>query len=305
MRRIVVVFAVAATVFASAAPVGVSAQASSDSSRSTGRGQLELDPSGQLVKTVRGTHTPGRQMAKKDPPPAAALASAAGTGCTYRTTSQYYCRAGAYQYVTSDGAYLSTPVQSPVVATADYHSLWELAVESADGRQIIEVGWRVYRPQDQLPRLFIYHWIDGQPTCYNSGCGYVQSTSTTIKPGMALTPSSTPVQFAIQYFQGNWWLGYNGTWFGYYPGSRWSGTFTKAGLVQMFGEIASTRATPCSNMGNGIFGTSASATPVTGVGYYYATTAPGLSRFIPDDATLYDSQVTSANSFRYGGPGAC
>jgi hypothetical protein len=304
VRRIVVI-AVAAAVAFTSAPAGLSAQASPDLGRSHGAGQLVLDPSGQLVSAVRGTHTPGQQKAKKDPPPAATLTTGAGTGCTYRATSQYYCRAGAYQYVTADGAYLSTPVQSPVVTTGDHHSLAELAVESADGQQIVEIGWRIYRPTDQVPRLFIYHWINGQPTCYNSGCGFVQSTSTTIKPGMALTSSSTPVQFAIQYFQGNWWLGYNGTWFGYYPASRWGGTFTKAGLVQIFGEIASTTASPCSNMGNGYLGTSASAAAVTGVGYYNTTTAAGLTRFTPDDSTLYDSQVTSASSFRYGGPGAC
>jgi hypothetical protein len=200
---------------------------------------------------------------------------------------------------------MSTPVQSPWVDTADWHSLAELAVQSADGQQIIEIGWRIYRPDDQTPRLFIYHWINGQTTCYNSGCGFVQSTSTTIKPGMTLASSSTPVQFAIEYFQGNWWYGYNGTWFGYLPGSLWNGTFTKAGLVQIFGEISSTRSRPCTNMGNGIMGTSTSAAAVTGVGYYNSTTAPSLAPTTADDSTLYNSQVTSSNSFRYGGPGAC
>lgn len=165
MRRLVMVFAIAVTAFATTA---VSSPAWS---------------------------VPGRSPA--------ASPAAAGTGCTFRTTSQYYCRAGAYQYVTADGAYLSTPVQSPVVAAADYHSLAELAVESSDGKQIIEIGWRVYRPQDQTPRLFIYHWVNGVGTCYNAGCGFV-SNSSTVTPGMALTPSSTPVQFAIEYFQGNW-----------------------------------------------------------------------------------------------------
>lgn len=231
-------------------------------------------------------------------------ANGLGTGCTYRTTSQYFCRAGAYQYVTADGAYMSTPVQSPWVETADYHSLAELAVESKDGQQIIEIGWRVYRQQDETPRLFIYHWVNGQGTCYNTGCGFV-SNSSTITPNMALS-SGTAVQFAIEYFQGNWWYGYNGTWFGYLPGSIWNGTFTKADLVQMFGEVSSTTTSPCTNMGNGIIGTNASAAAVSGIGYYNLTaTTTGLTRFTPDDATLYDSQVTSANSFRYGGPGAC
>lgn len=303
MRRIVVVLAVAVVAFTSAT-VELSAQASPDAGRSNSHSQLVSDPSGQLVSVNPSGRSPQRQQGKKDAPPAASVTAGAGTGCTYRTTSQYFCRAGAYQYVTGDGAYMSTPVQSPVVATADYHSLAELAVESTDGQQIIEIGWRVYRPQDQTPRLFIYHWVNGQTTCYNSGCGFVQSTSTTITPGMALTPSSTPVQFAIEYFQGNWWYGYNGTWFGYLPGTLWS-AFTQTGLVQIFGEVSTTVAKPCTNMGNGYLGTSASAAAVTGVGYYNTTTAASLTRFTPDDSTLYDSQLSSASSFRYGGPGAC
>lgn len=306
MRRLVTIFVVTTVTMLASATVELSAQASSALERSNGRSQLVRDPSGQLVGTSTDTHAPEQQNTKENSPPATSVTTAAGTGCTYRTTSQYFCRAGAYQYVTSDGAYMSTPVQSPVVPTADYHSLAELAVESADGQQIIEIGWRVYRPQDQTPRLFVYHWINGQTTCYNKDCaGYVQSTSTTITPGMALTPSSTPTQFAIEYFQGNWWYGYNGTWFGYLPGSLWGGSFTKAGLVQMFGEVSTTVTRPCTNMGNGVLGTSTSAASVTGIGYYNATATSALTRFTPDDSTLYDSQVSSTNSFRYGGPGAC
>lgn len=307
MRRIVVVFAVALAALVPAT-IEQGAWASSESGRSRGHGQLVQDPSGQWVKAIHGSNAPGQRKTRKEPPPAATLTTGAGTGCSPYSTGLYYCRAGARQSVASDGAYMSTPVQSPWVDAADYHSLAELAVQSADGQQIIEIGWRIYRQQDQTPRLFIYHWINGQGVCYNTDCanhGFVQSTSTTIKPNMALTSSSTPVQFAIQYYQGNWWYGYNGTWFGYLPASLWGGTFTKAGLVQMFGEVSTTRTRPCSNMGNGVMGTSTSAVAVTGIGYYNATSVSSLTRFTPDDSTLYDSQVTSTTSFRYGGPGAC
>lgn len=301
MRRIAVMLIAAAATLAPAAASATPAW----SNPSHSDGQSVPHPSGQLVGLAGGTSTSGQHRARKAPPPAATLAAAAGTGCTYRTTSQYFCHAGVYQYVTADGAYMSTPVQSPVVAAADYHSLAELAVESSDGQQIIEIGWRVYRPQDQTPRLFIYHWVNGQGTCYNSGCGFVPSGSTTISPGMALTPSGTPVQFAIEYSSGNWWYGYNGSWFGYLPGSLWSGTYTKSGLVQVFGEVSTTTTRPCSDMGNGNLGTSASAAAVTGIGYFNATTAVSVARSTVDDPTLYDAQVSSANSFRYGGPGAC
>jgi hypothetical protein len=301
VKRSLVVLAV--TVAACVSTAGLSSQASSEPARSTSHGQLVRDPSGQLVSVVHGRHVPGHRNAPKDPPPATNLSTAAGTGCAFRSTNQYFCHAGAYQYVTSDGAYMSTPVESPWVQTGDYHSLAELAVESSDGQQIIEIGWTVDTAQwDETPRLFIYHWVNGQGTCYNT-CDFV-SNSTTITPGMALTSSSTPVQFAIEYYQGNWWYGYNGTWFGYLPGSVWGGTYTRSGLVQEFGEVASTTAEPCTDMGNGYLGTNAAAAPVTGVGYYNPTTAVSLTATM-DDSTLYNSQVTSANSFRYGGPGAC
>jgi membrane-bound inhibitor of C-type lysozyme len=58
-------------------------------------------------------------------------------------------------------------------------------------------------------------------------------------------------------------------------------------------------------MGNGNLGTSAAAAAVTSVGYYNTATAASLTKFTPDDSTLYDSQVTTPSSFRYGGPGAC
>jgi Neprosin len=305
VRRGLVIFAVAVATCVST--TGLSAQASSEPARAAGNHHLVRTPDGQLVTVRHGAQGPKHRSQPKAAPPATTVSSTAGMGCTYRTTNQYFCHAGAYQSVTSDGAYMSTTVESPWVETGDTHSLAELAVESSDQQQIIEIGWTVDTAQwDETPRLFIYHWINGQGTCYNSGCGFVQDTSTTITPGMALTPSSTPVQFAIEYYQGNWWYGYNGTWFGYLPESSvWGGTFTQAGLVQEFGEVASTTSTPCTDMGNGYLGTDTAAAAVTGVGYYNSTTPVSLARSTVDDSSLYDSQVTSANSFRYGGPGAC
>lgn len=161
MKRILAVLAVTLATTCATATVELSAQATPAAGHSSGHGQLVRDPSGQLVPTGRGTHTPGQQKAKKDPPPAATTVTGAGTGCAYYATSLYYCHAGASQFVTSDGAYMSTPVQSPTVTANDNHSLAELAVESADGKQIIEIGWRIYRPDGPTPRLFIYHWVNG------------------------------------------------------------------------------------------------------------------------------------------------
>lgn len=76
-----------------------------------------------------------------------------------------YHYAGAYQYVTTSGvaAYLDQP--QPCLATSDNHSLAEISVQSADGRQIVEVGWTVDRELngDAQPHLFVYHWVDRSP----------------------------------------------------------------------------------------------------------------------------------------------
>jgi len=301
VRRSLVIFAVAIATCVSTA--ALSAQASAQPGNAAGHGQLVHSPDGKLANAVTSRSMPAHRTASKDAPPARNLSSAAGSGCPLRSNSQYFCHAGAYQNVTADGAYMSTTVESPSVDSSDYHSLAEMAVQSSDQQQIIEIGWTVDPAQfDQTPRLFIYHWVDGQGTCYNT-CDFV-SNSTTVTPGMALTPSSTPVQFAIEYYQGNWWYSYNGTWFGYLPGSVWSGGFIQSGLVQEFGEIAAGSTQPCTDMGNGALGTDAAAAAVTDVGYYNATTAVSLNS-TEDDPTLYNSQVTSPNSFGYGGPGAC
>jgi hypothetical protein len=331
MKRIAVVLTTVAVAAFASTSVGVDAQASSPGpDRAISHAQLIRDPSGQLAGTFRSAPTPGQKA--KDAPPAAPLPTAAGTagaGCSWLATNKdgtgsYFCHAGAYQYPTdangvpnADGAYMSTLVESPWVDTSgthpDQHSLAEMAVEGKDANgnidEIIEIGWRVDPSDfagDETPRLFIFHWIDGVPQCYdaeNGGCGFVPYGSSGITPGMALT-SNTTVQLEIDYSGGDWWYGYNGTWFGYLPGSLWGGTFTKAELVQMFGEVASTKSIPCSNMGNGYLGSSAAGVGVNGVGYFNSTDAVNLTAYNPDDPTLYDSQVTTTNnSFRYGGKG--
>jgi len=245
-----------------------------------------------------------------------------GNGCQWLdygkvATGALYCRAGAYQDLTNgDGAYMSTVVQSPWVTrtgtTPDDHSLAELAVESDDGQQIVEIGWRVDPSDptfagDQTPRLFIFHWVNGVPKCYdneNNGCGFKPYGSSGITPGQALTNMSTPTQFEIDHSGGNWWYGLNGTWFGYLPDSLWNGTFTKAEFVQMFGEVAtSSKTTPCSNMGNGYFGHDPGSVAVNSIGYFNTTETALVTPFA-DNPSFYDSQsTTTEDSFRYGGPG--
>lgn len=213
-----------------------------------------------------------------------------------------YLYGSGYQYATADGAYGYFKVARPALAAADSHTLAELAVQSADGQQIVEIGWTVDRSLygDTNPRLFVFHWINGTPTCYNA-CGFVRY-DTSIAPGMLLTNGGT-YQFTIQHYQGNWWIGLNTKWLGYYPDSRWGGTYTKAGLVQWFGEVAAGSATPCTDMGNGQFASSTTAASITSLAFIGGP-AVNIST-LQTHPTMYTALRTSANSLRYGGPGAC
>jgi len=195
---------------------------------------------------------------------------------------------------------------NPALAAGDAHTLGEIAVQSADGRQIVEIGWHVdvLVHRDVQPRLFIFHWVDGQPTCYN-GCGFVE-TSLTHKPGMRVTPNAVG-DYAIELRGTDWWLAYNGVDLGYFPGSLWPAGYTTAGMVQWFGEVAAERAEPCTEMGNGKKGTDPTAATMTDL----FVVRPGGVRdpAIAGVGTVslpayYDVGQTTPTSFAFGGPGA-
>ena len=178
----------------------------------------------------------------------------------------------AYQYAVADGAHGFYSVAKPAVATSDSHSLAELAVESSDGQQIVEIGWTVDRGLngDDDPHLFAYHWVDGVPTCYN-GCGFVPITfdDSGVAVGMTLPVSATDVQeFWVEHQFNVWYVGYNSHYVGYFPDSLWGGRFTKIGLTQWFGEVASAPiSSPCSQMGNGGLAASTNAARIQNVGF--------------------------------------
>lgn len=56
-------------------------------------------------------------------------------------------------------------ISKPSVSFYDYHSLAEITAEN--NGQIVEIGWTVAIPFLD-PQIFVFHWINGQPTCYNS-----------------------------------------------------------------------------------------------------------------------------------------
>lgn len=227
-----------------------------------------------------------------------ACAPVAGTGANY-------CWATAYQYPSSatQGASADYTQEDPAIAAGDAggHSLAEMWAGTTDLKEAIEVGWGVFPGVfgGTLPHLWVYHWVDGAPQGYDTNfTPYVQSPAV----GMVVTPGAT-VNYEVQYYQGNWWVGYGGTWFGYFAGSLWAHAaepFTSIGEVSWYGEVESALTQPATAMGNGIMGTQAGAATISNIHLVGSSVALG---WIPPTSTKYSMGQQTASGFSYGGPG--
>ncbi|SDT72058.1 neprosin family prolyl endopeptidase [Actinoplanes derwentensis] len=248
----------------------------------------------------------------------------ATTGRTFRTTEQttvippvppslvksavpadgetvfFHYNVGAQPAVT-EGVYANMTIAKPTLDKADYHTLAELAVQSADTLQVVEVGWTVDRTVngDDDPHLFVFHWVDGKPTCYN-GCGFVQY-SANIRPGDTL-PQDTVKKVGLQYSGGAWWVAYDSEWVGYYPDKLWSSGFAKTGNIQIFGEVAAASLKPCTQMGNGLTPEDTTAARFSSVTYL---NGPTVDLAVRSTTEAYAASKLTARTFRYGGPGVC
>jgi hypothetical protein len=232
-------------------------------------------------------------------PPLTAVAGAAAQPADSGLSYYYvYDRVDA----TASGASGRFTVAQPAVPSPDLHSLAELAVESSDGQQIVEEGWTVDPGQfgDSLPHLFVFHWVDGQPACYDA-CGFV-STSASVTAGMPLTPGDVHT-FRIRFSKHNWNVYDGKTRVGYFPASLWSGSFAAVGLTQWFGEVAATSTPPCAQMGNGLF---ASDPDADSIRHLALIDGPSVSTSpLETDAADYTGEAISGTGLRLGGPGGC
>jgi hypothetical protein len=209
--------------------------------------------------------------------------------------------ASASQHAVSDGTQATITIAKPKLDDEDFHSLAEVAAQSADGQQIVEVGWTVDRVVngDDSPHLFVYRWVDRKESCYNA-CGFVPYGST-IKPG-AVLPTGVAKLFAIKHFGDAWWINYDNQWIGYYPDSLWDGRFTRTGLTQWFGEVAAADATPCTDMGNGKAASNKNAAAITDIGFFNGP-APAIAAGAT--SIYYSVAGVTDNAYRFGGKGAC
>jgi hypothetical protein len=254
------------------------------------------------VTAAQLTESTGEYAPKGRPPRQTTEAAGAVRSPMLAANATTYMYGVGSQSATADGMYATLSMARPQLAPGDFHTLAELAAESADGQQIVEIGWTVDRSinSDDAPHLFVYHWVNGAGSCYN-GCGFVQASSSA-RPGMSV-PSDGSKYFGIEQYQGNWWVMYDTEWVGYFPNSLWSGRFTQLGLAQWFGEVAAGSAAPCTDMGNGNPASSANAASFSGVGFF---NGPAVRvNAAATNSTWYSARRVTANSFRFGGPGAC
>ncbi|MEU6174227.1 neprosin family prolyl endopeptidase [Streptantibioticus parmotrematis] len=248
------------------------------------------------------------QAAPRPLPSAPPATGAAATGTDNPTCWYGACYDYVYgrQITDATGASVRMEIADPVVnpAQQDEHSLQELALQNTGATSTVEVGWTVDRQVnngDGRPHLFVYHWVDGQESCYN-GCGFVQ-VSHTVTPGMPL-PAGHAGSFAIRELGGDWWIFYDGHAVGYFPGSLWNGTYTSAQKITAFGEVAADASDvpSCTQMGNGRPGTSWGSSWIAGFRLYGSADRPDLTvqTTSPD---YYDAGSVTRTSFHLGGPG--
>jgi hypothetical protein len=233
-----------------------------------------------------------------------------------------YVYAGAKQTVTNLGAGVRISKETPVLSGAR-HSLAELVVETTNGAQVVEVGWIVdpVVNGDSVPHLFVFNWVGGVPGCYNA-CGWLNAAGCSPCAGASLAsvPDGTTKQFGIQYIPGasvpGWWVSYDGSFIGVFPSTDWTGagqTFTSAGLVQAFGEVAEPLTAPDEHgdMGNGVLATglpTALGGKISSLSLVSGGAAAGWGTFFATTPSKWNvaslsTPTAPTTAFRFGGPG--
>jgi hypothetical protein len=231
-----------------------------------------------------------------------ALNAFSGTGvCKPRVCYSYVM---GYQFAISDGAAVTLSQEQPKVDPNDSHSLAELAVQSYDGKQTIEIGWTVERNEgpNAKPRLFVFYWVDDKPTCYNT-CGFVKMAGSPVMPGDEVEVGTTG-RYKILFTSGKWMLYYNSKAIGYFPASLWGGRFTKSGHTQVFGEVASSPTTASkTQMGNGKKGNALNPAKISSFTSFNSSAPVSLTVKPVGAPGIYTYSNRKPNGFTYGGPG--
>jgi len=234
---------------------------------STGQGVADLTPIGsnpiQTTQSNNGLSLPN-ELAGGEAPGSGLACHSEKHGCYWYAKSETMKSAIGMEYQTN----ISQPVVSLFPGA---HSIDQLAVAHEGTLYTMELGINVDRTVNpsapEKPHLFIYinkdnYASNGEPggDCYN--CDFVPAVEAILAPGEVLEPSTSKITLGVKYYQGNWWV-YAGTqWIGYVPGSFWGGKFTEAERESIYGEVYDDEFEPTSQMGNGEYGKSPTATSV-------------------------------------------
>jgi neprosin-like protein len=241
-------------------------------------------------------------------PPTPPYYSLSTTCPLYPSEGQYYCHQIEEEEVSATGLWFTASQHRPWLSSSDYHTLvqfWGLASNGST----LESGWTV-DPEfgdDTFPRLFIYHFAGNVETCYNA-CGYQQDPGIGIYPGMPLTPDGRFGTFGVTLSGGNWWFYYGGYYYGYIPqyDSSWGAyPITSFYKIQTGGEVDASSATPCTDMGNGTYGSAGGAD--ISAAWYASGVYLTPSDYLGEGTDGYNEGYFSPSqgAFRYGGPGFC
>ncbi len=182
------------------------------------------------------------------------------------------------------------------------------------------------------PTLFVFHFDEGEPTCYDA-CGYVQLSDVAGRvPGYPLVEAAPLMtagaphlyQLYEEGLTGKWFLAVDGEPIGYYPASAWTRFVpTVLTVEEAGGEVASppTEPHPGTTMGDGRPGSegASAAAPEAGPTYWRALAdrRVGEQTFTPlgvaqldDEPGVYtlgaykgEAPEVPLSSFAYGGPG--
>lgn len=229
------------------------------------------------------------------------------------------------QRVVSHGtsAVLSVP-RGTYVMRADEFTLSQFAVTAKSGSSLetIEGGWQLYPTVYADPHfhLFIFFTTNGYTKFGNRQGGYNDTVdgfvqvSSRVYPRDILTPGSE-LALSVRLWNGNWWIGVNQEWMGYYPGWMFTndGLGSAADAVAWYGEILDYRLderTTLTCMGTGFYPGPGSAfarnmtVSINNFAHFYQPEYVAASK-----PTCYDVAMGPAGSawgthMLYGGPGA-
>ena len=200
---------------------------------------------------------------------------------------------------------------------------WSRVVAESLDNQFVEAGWRAYPQVYNDIQVHLYASYDAAGGCTDYLCGAFVQYDGSLFLGVPLSPVSVPGgaqnEVTIQWLwsDGNWWLGVNGTWVGYYPGGVFGGgeMATHADLVFFGAAAAGVGYLP--QVGSGYWGTSGypyaayqrqiwyydgayNAIYATGLSYPPDNNCPGSTSML---GPYWDGVGDFGVYFFFGGPG--